>query len=200
MRAVFARLLNCTSGSSAAEFALTLPAFLVFLFGIIDAGRFAWEYNKAEKATQTGARFAVVTDPVAPALATYDFTGGGQNAGDPIPASSFGVLRCASTGCTCQTTPCPAGVGAVGGSWTQLVARMRQIDPAIKDTNVQVEYRGSGVGFAGDPTGMDIVPIVTVQLTGMTFRPLTLLSIKVMNMPDFHSSLTAEDSIGTQSN
>jgi hypothetical protein len=77
---------------------------------------------------------------------------------------------------------------------------MRQIDPAIKDTNVQVEYRGSGVGFAGDPTGMDIVPIVTVQLTGMTFRPLTLLSIKVMNMPDFHSSLTAEDSIGTQSN
>jgi len=93
-----------------------------------------------------------------------------------------------------------AGVGAIGGSWTQLVARMRQIDPAIKDTNVQVEYRGSGVGFAGDPTGMDIVPIVTVQLTGMTFRPLTLLSIKVMDMPDFHSSLTAEDSIGTQSN
>ncbi len=200
MKRLLSRLWDCTSASSAAEFALTLPALLVFLFGIIDAGRFAWEYNKAEKATQIGARFAVVTNPVAPALATYDFTGGGQNAGDPIPAASFGVLRCASTGCTCQTNPCPAGVGAVGGSWTQLVARMRQIDPAIQDTNVQVEYRGSGVGFAGDPTGMDIVPIVTVQLTGMTFRPLTLLSIKVMNMPDFHSSLTAEDSIGTQSN
>jgi Flp pilus assembly protein TadG len=194
------RFLECTSGSSAAEFALTLPALLVFLFGIIDAGRFAWEYNKAEKATQTGARFAVVTTPVAPGLAAYDFTAGGVSAGSLIPASSYGVLRCASTGCTCITNPCPAGVGAVTGSWTQLVARMRQIDPAIQDTNVQVEYRGSGVGFAGDPTGMDIVPIVTVQLTGLQFRPMTFLALSTMTMPDFHTSLTAEDSIGTQSN
>ena len=200
MTSLVARFWRCTSGASAAEFALTLPAFLVFLFGIIDAGRFAWEFNKAEKATQVGARFAVVTDPVAPSLSTYSFATGGLNSGDTIPASSFGVLRCTSTGCTCQTTPCPTGVGVVGGSWTQLVARMRQIDPAIQATNVQVEYRGSGLGFAGDPTGMDIVPIVTVQLSGMTFRPLTLLSMKVINMPDFHTSLTAEDSIGTQSN
>jgi hypothetical protein len=77
---------------------------------------------------------------------------------------------------------------------------MRQIDPAIQDTNVQVEYRGSGVGFAGDPTGMDIVPIVTVQLTGLQFRPMTFLALSTMTMPDFHTSLTAEDSIGTQSN
>ena len=33
---------------------------------IIDAGRFAWEYNKAEKATQVGARFAA--EPMTPAL------------------------------------------------------------------------------------------------------------------------------------
>jgi Flp pilus assembly protein TadG len=201
MRTLVTRLLNCTSGASAAEFALTLPAFLVFFFGIIDAGRFAWEFNKAEKATQVGARFAVVTNPVAPNLTTYSFATGGVSAGNTIPASSFGVLRCTQAlGCTCQTAPCPTGTGAVTGSWTQLVARMRQIDPAIQESNIQVEYRGSGVGFAGDPTGMDIVPIVTVQLTGMTFRPLTLLSMKVVDMPDFHTSLTAEDSIGTQSN
>jgi len=47
---------------------------------------------------------------------------------------------------------------------------------------------------------MDIVPIVTVKLTGMTFRPLSTLSMAVAAMPDFHTSLTAEDSIGTQSN
>ena len=196
----FIRLLRSTSAASAAEFALTLPAFLVFLFGIIDGGRFMWEFNKAEKATQVGARFAVVTNPVAPNLATYSFATGGLNSGDTIPASAFGVLRCNSTSCTCVTTPCPAGVGAVTGSWTQLVARMRQIDPAIQDTNVQVEYRGSGLGFAGDPGGMDIVPIVTVQLTGMTFRPLTLLAMTTVNMPDFHTSLTAEDAVGNQSN
>lgn len=201
MSKLLIRVLKSTSGASAAEFALTLPAFLVFLFGIIDAGRFAWEYNKAEKATQVGARFAVVTDPVAPGLAAYDFTGGTLTSGDTIPASSFGVLRCTKAlGCVCQTNPCPTGTGAVTGSWIKLVARMRQIDPAIQESNIQVEYRGSGVGFAGDPTGMDIVPLVTVQLTGMTFRPLVILALKPIGMPDFHTSLTAEDSIGNQSN
>lgn len=193
------RLVRSASGASAAEFALVLPVLLVFLFGIVDAGRFAWEYNKAEKATQVGARFAAMTDPVAPNLTTYDFTAGGLTAGDNIPASSFGTVKCTSTGCVCSVAPCPVGVGAQTGAWTQLVARMRQIDPAIQAANVQVEYRGSGVGFAGDPNGMDIVPIVTVSLSQMTFRPLTTLNMAIVNMPDFHTSLTTEDSVGSQS-
>ena len=41
-----------------------LPLLILFLFGIIDAGRFLWEINRAEKATQVGARLAVVTDVV----------------------------------------------------------------------------------------------------------------------------------------
>ncbi|HKC02066.1 MAG TPA: TadE/TadG family type IV pilus assembly protein [Sphingomicrobium sp.] len=193
------RLLKSTRAASAAEFALTLPLLLVFLFGIIDAGRFAWEYNKAEKATQIGARFAAVTDPVAPGLVNFNFATGGLNAGDTIPASSLGTITCNSTTCTCSGT-CPTGTGTPTGAWTQLVARMRQIDPSIQEANVQVLYSGSGIGFAGDPTGMDIVPIVTVQLTNMTFRPLLLLALQTVNMPDFHASLTAEDSIGSQSN
>ena len=58
------RLLNSEGAASAAEFALVLPLLLLLLFGIIDAGRFMWECNRAEKATQMGVRFAVVTDPV----------------------------------------------------------------------------------------------------------------------------------------
>src|SRR6185369_11615656 len=101
MKRLLARLWNSTSGSSAAEFALTLPLLLIFLFGIIDAGRFAWEYNKAEKATQIGARFAAVTDPVAPSLYNYDFTATGLNAGDTIPSGSLGLITCTSTVCAC---------------------------------------------------------------------------------------------------
>jgi Flp pilus assembly protein TadG len=199
MRKVCAGLVKCTSAASAAEFALVLPLLLVFLFGIIDAGRFSWEYNKAEKATQVGARFAAVTDPVAPGLYNYNFATGTLNAGDTIPASALSTISCTSTSCTCTGT-CPTGTGAPTGAWTQLVARMRQIDPTITAANVKVQYTGSGVGFAGDPTGMDVVPIVTVSLTGMSFRPLTILTIKSLSMPDFHTSLTAEDSLGTQSN
>ena len=66
----FHRLLRDRSAASAAEFALVLPLLIVFLLGIIDAGRFMWEYNEAEKATQMGARYAVVADPAATGLST----------------------------------------------------------------------------------------------------------------------------------
>ena len=59
-----AALIRDERGASAAEFALVLPLLLLLLFGIIDAGRLAWEFNRAEKATQVGARVAVVTDPI----------------------------------------------------------------------------------------------------------------------------------------
>ena len=48
-------------GASAAEFALVLPLFLLFLLGTVDAGRYIWTVNEAEKATQIGARWAVAT-------------------------------------------------------------------------------------------------------------------------------------------
>ncbi len=51
-------------GASAAEFALVLPLLLLLLFGIIDAGRFLYETNRAEKATQMGARYAIVTNVI----------------------------------------------------------------------------------------------------------------------------------------
>ena len=39
------RLFRDRAAASAAEFALVLPLLMVFLFGIIDAGRFMWDYN-----------------------------------------------------------------------------------------------------------------------------------------------------------
>ena len=73
------RLLSSQSASSAAEFALVLPAALLMLFGVIDVGMYAWQINEYEKATQMGARFAVVTDVVSEALANEDLTFVGDN-------------------------------------------------------------------------------------------------------------------------
>jgi Flp pilus assembly protein TadG len=202
MRGFLHRFATCTSGVTAGEFALILPVVLIFLLGIVDAGRFMWEYNRAEKATQIGTRFAVVTNPAAPGLFAFDFTSVGVNAGDPVTSSALGTITCTSAGCTCATAPCPTGTGAPTGAWTQLLARMKDVDSHIIDSNVQVSYSASGLGYAGDPGGMDAVPLVRVSLTGMTFKPFYYPVFKSgsIPMPDFHASLTSEDSTGTLSN
>ena len=56
-------------GAGAAEFALVLPLSILFLVGLLDTGRLFYDINRGEKATQIGARWAVVTDPLAPELA-----------------------------------------------------------------------------------------------------------------------------------
>ena len=98
-------------GASAAEFALVLPLLLLLLFGIIDMGRFFWELNESEKATQMGARMAIVTTPVSPDLVGESYVAGTVKNGDLIPASALGTLECTSQGCTCKVAPCPAGGG-----------------------------------------------------------------------------------------
>ncbi len=78
---------------------------------------------------------------------------------------------------------------------------MQYVYPAIQAANVQVEYSGSGLGFAGDPNGPDIAPIITIRLTGMSYTPITLSPFGTsVNLPDFAYSITAEDANGTASN
>jgi hypothetical protein len=199
------RLLRDCRGESAAEFALVLPLLLIFLFGIIDAGRFLWQVNEAEKATQAGARFAVVTNPLAAGLATADYLGvGGLTQGDIIPASDLGTVACTQNGCCNPTSLCTAPFPTVGTFDTTvfngIYARMHAMDPAIQKANIIVSYKGSGLGFAGDPNGPQISPIVTVQLTGLQFQPITTFLLATFNLPDFRTTLTAEDLSGTASN
>ncbi len=193
------------SGASAVEFALVLPLLLLFLFGIIDAGRYLWEVNKAEKATQYGARTAVVTDAVAPGLASADYVGsGGLTQGDLIPASALGTVICTSAGCCVSPTVCTTPYPPLGTfdatSFNRIVARMQTMKRDITPANVIVSYRGSGLGYAGDPNGMEIAPLVTVELTEVQFRPLTGLMLATLTLPKFRTTLTAEDSAGSQSN
>ena len=189
------------SGASAVEFALVLPLLLLFIFGIIDAGRYLWEVNKAEKATQVGARVAVVTNIVSPAIAATNYVGvSGLTQGDLVPASALGTVTCSRTSCSCTGT-CPSGYATTStAAFDLIVARMRNMKRDIVAANVRVTYRGSGLGYAGDPNGTDISPLVTVTLTGMTFKPAVGLMLRNVSLPDFRTTLTAEDSAGTVSN
>jgi hypothetical protein len=207
----FHRLLKCRSGASAAEFGMVLPLLIVLLLGIIDAGRFIWEYNRAEKATQAGARVAVVTQIIPAGVASFKYvntTVGGVTylQCDPLAVSALGKVECKETsgslGCTCDSTNgyCPSLGTMNGAGFAAIVQRMRSMYPRVASNKVVVEYRGSGVGYAGDPSGMDISPLVTVKLTGMTFNPIALFGLVSFNLPTFATSLTAEDSAGAVSN
>jgi hypothetical protein len=200
--------LDC-EGSSAAEFAMVLPLLILFLFGIIDGGRFLWETNKAEKATQVGARVLVVTDAAPGGLAAHSYLGdtsGGAalTQGDLISRAALGEIRCTSSGgtvgCTCVTNPCPTLTPYIETGFDLMLTRMRFMKSDIAEQNVRVTYRGSGLGFAGDPNGMDIAPLVTVELINVPFRPLVLFNAVAFNLPAFRTTLTAEDSSGGQSN
>lgn len=197
------RFLRNQSGATAAEFALVLPLLLLLIFGVIDGARFIWEYNRAEKATQIGVRVAVVTTAIPQGLIDAEYVGvNGLTQGDLIPASALGAMICSRMGCANPPciAPCPPAGTINTEGFDEVLGRMQDMKPDITADNVRVEYRGSGLGFAGDPNGMEVSPLVTVRLTGLTFTPITSLLLADMTIPDLSSTLTAEDSAGTQSN
>lgn len=190
-------LLRSQSASSAAEFALVLPLLLLFIFGIIDVGRYMWTLNRAEKATQMGVRYAVVSDPVALVIDT-DFVGSYSiPGGDVVPNSTFGSATCNDTDCT--VTGSASGVnGRDANAFTDIVTWMQNFDPSLRPADVWVTYENVGLGYSGDPTGPDVAPLTTVELRGLTFRPLILFGGSI-NLPIIKSSLTLEDGDCTSS-
>ena len=188
---------NCR-GASAAEFALVLPLLIVVLLGIIDVGRYMWAINRAEKAAQMGVRLAVVTDYVSSAIGA-SYVGSCSPAlqpGDSIPPGCFTTITCSRAG---STVSCTSGT-ANAAAFNRVLARMDAIYPEISPGDLQVIYSDSGVGYAGNPSGPDVAPLVTVRLSGMRFEPIALFSLASVALPEVRSSLTFEDGTGSQSN
>lgn len=192
MTSHLASLLRSRRASSAAEFALVLPLLILFLFGILDIGRYMWALNRAEKATQMGVRYAVVSDPVANVINT-DFVGDYSiPGGDVVPAATFGTATCNSTG-NCTVSGAASGEdGRNAAAFDAIVAWMQFFYPEVQPANVSVVYENVGLGYSGDPTGPDVAPLTTVRLTGMNFPALVLFGGSIP-LPVITASLTLED-------
>ena len=175
-----------------------------------------WTANEAEKATQAGARVAVATDMIPNALLNYSFAvQGGLPQGSTIDSTKFGGVTCLWTGsaatCTCKTSACgPSNLisnqTSADQAFTRIVDRMKAIYPQLTNSMIQIEYNYSGIGYAGDPNGSDVDPLVKVSLrqdgtNSPTFKPITLLLFGAsIPMPGFSAALTMEDGQGTVAN
>jgi hypothetical protein len=198
-------LLRSTHGGTAAEFGLLTPLLLSFMIGTVDLGRFLWTCNRAEKATQMGVRYAVTNDIVPTGLATYDFAiAGGIPQGDPIPLSSFGGADCNSASgtvtCVCRTgATCPTLTPINTTAFNAIVTQMQRFYPSLTADKVTISYEYSGLGYAGDPNGIQVSPVVTVRLKQPTFTPMLFrfFGSATINLPTYAASLTLEDGKST---
>ena len=197
------KLIGDRRGASAAEFAFVLPLLLILLFGVIDGGRFLWEYNRAEKATQMGVRFAAVGDPVI-GSGFYDYSfsiNDGVPQGSSVPTTDFASATCTAGTCSCTGGGVCDEVAYDPTAFQNIVDRMNAIYPQIQAADVEIEYKNVGLGFAGDPNGPDVAPLITIRLTPLNFHPITCLVFACsVRMPDFRASLTGEDLTGAISN
>ena len=195
--------------ATAAEFGMVLPLALIFMLGMIDVGRFMWTVNRAEKATQMGTRFAVVTTPVPSGLVGYNFAPT-IAVGETIPESAYGTMSCGvlpppvveeTCSCAAGGATCPWGTAKTPGQFNLVYGRMKAMLPELERQHVKIDYAPSGLGYAGDPTGPDIYPVVTIRIQDFKFQPITTLLFGLNTpMPTVAYSLTMEDGIGAASN
>ena len=211
MKIFWRRLIRDERGISCVEFVIVATVFFMLIFGMVDFSRAMWEWNAAAKATQFGARYAVVSDIVS--LDYKDFSAlsiSGVRAGDDVPIKDSGGNDIIAPIFCSDSDPgaglaigCGTSLGGLAAAkanavaFLAIVTMMQRHYDRVEAHNVVIEYRHIGLGFAGNPVGPDVDPLVTVKLRDMEFNFITpgLAGIFTLNLPDFAASLTGEDHV-----
>lgn len=180
-------------GASTVEFVVVAPAFLFLFFMVIEvAAAFFW-WKTAEKATQLGARMAIVRDAAASDMPPRNPRRAGGVFGLPCSHPSNPCDFDAAQSWTCSG----GGSGCNDAAFQAILLEMRRIfGNAIQPENLIIRYDYIGLGYAGGA----VVPLVTVTLSGVPFGVfLGFLSAAagldggLATLPDISATLTGED-------
>ena len=190
------RFLRETRASTLVEFAFIAPLLFLITFGVAELGFFYFQYQALDAATRMGARIAATRGPAITGIPDCGVTVT-TSPGNYCSASGAGTQWSAT--CT-GTTLTTSGGGVAAGCDSALLGRilqeMQKVYPSLVQNNIVVTFSGSNLGFVGKGRP---VPLVTVQVTGVTARlpALTAFGIGPFPMPSFSTSLPGEDLAGT---
>lgn len=153
------------TGAILAEFALIFPFILVFTVGALEIGLFLFEASAAAKATQLGARWAVVNLPISSSFQTE------------LAATDW--WQPGTLGKSCRAVACePSKVfqcteGTVGCDMTGILAQMQRAYPQLRAGNIRVTYEpyptSRALGFVGRPGGVPVDVTVSIRCRVYTF-------------------------------
>ena len=153
-------------GAVAIEFALILPALLVFTIGVLEFGLILFDYHRASEATRRGSRLSLIQTPLGPM--------------NSLRTNSFFCSAIANGAVSCTGSTVDSGAG---NNFAAMRNAMTAVFPDITNNNIQIGYVASGID-AASLTGV-VTALVTVTLTGVT-HPLIVLDI----LPGVPSTIT----------
>ena len=93
IRGRLAALAKACDGTTAVETALVLPAFLLFLFAVVEAGLLFWTQTTLQSAVEAAARCAAVNTTTCGSTSAIQGYAAGQATGLTITSTSFNVSQ-----------------------------------------------------------------------------------------------------------
>lgn len=196
-------LIRDSRGATLIEFTLVVTILLSVTFAVVEFALAMWQYNAATKAAYDGVRYAVQSDPVISEITDYNaVVDDGLSPGQSLDLNTLPAftVRCTSGSCTCTSGNCSTigGLTYDATAFDAIVAAVARhlafVAPDTVADHVFVEYTHVGQGFAGRP-GPDIVPLVTVGLTGLNYQFIAMQAFGLDQIPIAvgRMSLPAED-------
>lgn len=195
MRRPFSSLRGDMSGASLAEFALILPAFLLLIFGVLEVGYLAWQFQQGSIASKRAVRIAATRAVIMP--------GSIPDCGPSQPETAVAGTRCSDIPDYSVWGICNGdgtGDAACGADIPRIAEEVASFYPAVDPESIQIEFSGAGLGFVG--MGRP-VPLITVRFLNVNYDFVALgalADIAGLEMPDMTASAPGEDIINGPGN
>src|SRR5262249_17752581 len=167
---------------------------IVVALGTVDFTYMLFDWSMASKAAFSGARAAVVSNPVAQNITNVSYTGTQiAHLGNWCFDTSGNNINCPSLSTVC--TPTSGGGSCTNSSYTfdntafgTIFGKMQAVVPRLQRQNVQILYNTNGLGFVGQPNGLPMNVTVSIECMTHQFYFISALMRFVFTAPSNYTN------------